>query len=879
MDLSVISINVNSIVSSKRKLSLGEFIHENPAHIYLLQEIKLGEGHVFHIHGFNIFRQNNSVGNRGTAILIKKNIPLRNTRTQNKNIEFTSVEAKIQNNWIKVYSFYIDSNGRAKDSEFNNLFKTNQNQFTLYGGDTNGRHPTFGDQSSNVNGIKAIKLLENPNLSIINPNSPTYYRTALGSYIDKFIIGNGSNIATSDITVLPSFSDHSGIKISIKLTPPEGDPTDFIIRRFNFTDIHSMNKYIERKTKEMVIPLNANIDVEGIEKIAINFKNIMETSIIRYVPNTKIKTNKIMLSSQTLSLQRECKKIQRNFFRLNPLICNFNLLNELQNRVKLLKKMIQASMGSDINNYYADSLADIQGPRDAYKNIKFHTSHKKIKKFGGNLYTDDTKQQFITGNQNIIEALASNFENIHNLSGKLNSIATPDINNSLTELNNNNDRIVFNQTITPKIETMKQLSKINDILPENLKNILTCTEEVVEIIKSRPNKKSTGSDEMSYFLIKFFGHNIIIFLTILFNHAISQSYFPKIWRSAQVISISKANKDPSILTNWRPISQLQCISKIFEKIMATRIIASTRNKNIFKTQFGFRGKISTEHALGTLQGDIEHGLNDGMITSVVSLDLRAAFDVVWHDGLIHKLVNLKFQPILIKLIKCMLTQRSFTVKLDGRYSTIRKINNGMPQSSVNSPLLFNIYIHDIPIDANVRLIQFADDTSIYLVHNNPLRAQNTIKWYLMNLGSYFRKWKLILNENKSEFINIMGTLKDTKPTLRRNCKIIKLSINGKRIKRVNQLRFLGIHMQGNNKFTNHVRIKLEKAIRAKFALSRILSSKFINSKTKTIVYKQYIRPIITYAAPIWCRQPNISSHQMELIRIFERKCLRKTANI
>lgn len=188
------------------------------------------------------------------------------------------------------------------------------------------------------------------------------------------------------------------------------------------------------------------------------------------------------------------------------------------------------------------------------------------------------------------------------------------------------------------------------MLPENQKNILTCTEEIEEIIKSRPNKKSTGSDEMPYYLIKFFDYNIILFFTILFNHLISQSYFPKVWRSAQIIPIPKTNKDQTILTNWRPISQLQCISKIFEKIMATRITASTRGKNLFETQFGFQSKLSTEHALGTLQRDIEHGLNNGMITPIVSLDLRAAFDIVWHDGLIHKLIKLNFQPLSIKLI-------------------------------------------------------------------------------------------------------------------------------------------------------------------------------------------------------------------------------------
>lgn len=879
MDLKIVSLNVNSLVDSSRKLLLGDFMRDNPAPIYCVQETKLREIHKLHFHGFNILRQNNPSGINGTAIIIKNNIPIRKFKTKSGNIEYSSVEAQIQNEWIKIFSYYINTNGKASQSVFNKALKITGQLLHVFAGDSNSRHEMFGDISRNVNGIKLAACAENPGIKILNPTSPSCYRSPNGSYIDKFIIGNIRSTAISNVSVLPSFSDHFGISISINMTLTAETRNGFTIRRFNFTQINPMNKFIERKTKQLVIPLNDSLENGDLETITTDFKKILEDSVKKYVPLAKIKTNKIMLSTQSLALQRESKKLQRKIHRLNPGLANAVLLSELRTKLSHCKKMVLGSIRSDIAKYYANMLTDTQNPRDAFRTIKFNTSHKKSSKLGGHLFTNDDKNECISGNQNIVEALATNFEANHNLINDTRSMIEGDVANSITNLNNRWSRIQFGSRITPKIESQSHLDEINGLLPDHQQNILTNSGEINDIIRSRPNKKSTGSDEMPYYLIKFFSPQIILFITILFNHLLSNSYFPKIWRTAQIIPILKANKDPSIITNWRPISQLQCISKIFEKLIANRLTSFTHSKNLFETQYGFQRNLSTEHALGKIQSDIDSGLNNGMATSIISLDLRAAFDVMWHDGLIHKLIKLEFQPMLIKLIQNMLTQRSFSVKLDGIHSTERRMRNGSPQGSVVSPLIFNIYVHDIPKNANVKLTQFADDTSIYLTHKRPIWAQNTINWYLMNLSQYFKRWKLLLNESKTEFINVVGTLKDTTQNLRKKCNEMKISLNGKKIRNAKSIRFLGLHIQKNNRFTGHVNIKLEKARRAKMALNKILRSRLIDCKVKTLVYKLYIRPIITYAAPIWCRQPHTSSHQMEMIRIFERGCLRSTANI
>lgn len=144
---------------------------------------------------------------------------------------------------------------------------------------------------------------------------------------------------------------------------------------------------------------------------------------------------------------------------------------------------------------------------------------------------------------------------------------------------------------------------------------------------------------------------------------------------------------------------------------------------------------------------------------------------------------------------------------------------------------------------------------------------------------YFNQWKLVLNPTKSELINIMGLAKDTNPKLRKMAKEMKVQIAGTTLSIKNNIRILGMQFQTNNRFTENIKIRINKATRAKHSLARIIRNKNISPSIKTNIYKMYIRPILTYAAPIWCNQPQVSSHQMEILRRFERGCLRTCGGI
>lgn len=877
MTLRIVSLNVNSLVRVERRFLLKNFLANNLADIYLLQETKLTEGFSFHLNGYNFFKLDNRIGSGGVALLIRNQFKIRNLRTHNNGgVELISVEVQVGNDWFTVASVYV----HPANIEFEALLRIfHQSNHFIYGGDFNARHTSFGDITCNTIGLHLREIQDVTNAMIISPTIPTCFHSRSGSFIDKFIFNREFPLTFSNIENLPSFSDHNGILISIQFNSSVNlISNNFYIKKYNYTNPNRFNGFIERQINSIDIPTNSNLHLDELERVCERFGNILNQAIDQFVPTEIVKANGIILSFSTIKILKHHHSLQRKLHRNIRGGSNHCSIASIRRDISLSRTMLHNAIAFDLNNYYRNVLANTNTTRDAFSTVKFHTGYKKRSKLPNIIYDSEEKTNGFIGTENIANAFANHFSINHELSPNLNSSMSNSVRHYNECLFNTSNIIEFNESITPAIRDDRQLSDINMILSDDRKNLLTSADEITDIIAKRPNKKSTGTDGTPYYMIKQFSPEIILFLTILFNHLISVSYFPNCWKTALVTPIPKPSKDISVLTNWRPISNLNCISKLFERVIVSRMFYHIRRLNIFQNQFGFLNKLSTQHALGKLQMNIDRGLNNRMATSFVSLDLKAAFDTVWHDGLIFKLGKLGFPASVIKLIKNFLHNRTFAVRIGNHYSSFKIMPSGTPQGSVCSPILFNIYMYDLPTDANVQTIQYADDTSIFHTHNDAIIAQNLLNAHIIKLIRFFKKWKLILNESKTEFINFVGSIHDTSPKLRKSCKNMKITINGHEIMPKDNIRFLGLFMHRNNKFIHHVKTVVTKSRKAKFALNRLLRSQLIEPHIKVNIYKMYIRPVLTYASTIWCKTPNLSSHQMEKLRLFERGILRSAAN-
>lgn len=197
------------------------------------------------------------------------------------------------------------------------------------------------------------------------------------------------------------------------------------------------------------------------------------------------------------------------------------------------------------------------------------------------------------------------------------------------------------------------------------------------IIKKLPIRKAPGTDQIGNSALKNLPQKILITLTNILNGCFRLGYFPDQWKEATIITIPKPGKDHTIPVNYRPIALLSSISKIFEKIILTKLKKSIGQK-IRPEQFAFRETHSTVTQLVKLTDRLTINANNKVVTGAVFLDVEKAFDRVWHHGLLHKLLLLDTPISIIRIIKSFLENRTFRVKIENVSSSLKPVLSGVP---------------------------------------------------------------------------------------------------------------------------------------------------------------------------------------------------------
>ena len=353
--------------------------------------------------------------------------------------------------------------------------------------------------------------------------------------------------------------------------------------------------------------------------------------------------------------------------------------------------------------------------------------------------------------------------------------------------------------------------------------------------------KAVGPDTISNRLLQELALPLSAPLCNLFNFSLRTGQVPSSWKEAHVTPIHKKN-DPSDVSNYRPISLLNTMGKVLEKIVHKHVFNYFQDNNILTVlQSGFVPGDSTVNQLPDLYNTFCKSLDDSKEVRAVFCDISKAFDRVWHRGLLYKLRRAGITGSLLSWFSHYLQDRKQRVVLPGASSNWSSVQAGVPQGSILGPLLFLLYINDIVEDIHSSIGLFADDTSLYIIVEDPLDAAVILNSDLSKIHRWASQWLVTFNPSKSESLLFSRKVNYLYHP--------PLTMNYQHITEVTEHKHLGLYFSSNGAWHDHMDYIKKKAWQRIYIMRRC---KFLlDRRSLQTIYFSFIRPILEYADVVW----------------------------
>ena len=366
---------------------------------------------------------------------------------------------------------------------------------------------------------------------------------------------------------------------------------------------------------------------------------------------------------------------------------------------------------------------------------------------------------------------------------------------------------------------------------------------VLKLLKSVNPHKATGPDGIPPYLIKELAQELAPIFRILFQASVDQGTIPQDWKKAYIIPIYKKS-DPLKAENYRPVSLTPVPCKLLEHIIHSNIMKHLDKHNILcHNQHGFRKGKSCETQLIGIVDDLASSLNNNEQTDLIFLDFSKAFDKVNHSTLLKKALHYGIDHSVLFWLESFLSGRTQQVQLEGTLSDPSDVLSGVPQGTVLGPLLFLIYINDLPQfvseGTNVRL--FADDSALY----RKIKTPNDHLILQRDLDSLV-EWE---NRNCMEFHPGKCELLRISTKREHNISKFNYSIHNTVIEATKHAKYLGVTIMCNLQWNYHIECITKKASNTLGFVQRNFKNCPRNIKEK--LYKSYVRPGLEYASSVW----------------------------
>lgn len=825
--------NSNGISNYSTLKQFEVLLEKHSIHVASLNETFFTSDHRPYFCNYLLYRNDRTdTRGGGVALLVHRSIEHRLLPlTRTTNIENLSIEVTINQRRIVLCTAYCP---RYTANFKNDVIALTQcsREFILLG-DLNSKHTSWRCESNNRAGTVLNSLQHQCNFFVFHSDSPTLYPHQ-----------NNRTPSTVDL-VLSNTSLSMHLKTLGYEIPSDHRPVMCTIRCSAFNSVETSGydyaqcnwRLFKREVRSHIrFSTNSYHTTCAINRELEAFKHLILRARDRAVPR-KFHSKVASLPACTMRNIRERNKFKRKANRSSDDRATL-VYNQC---IRFLTKTINRQINKERNRQWSYLLENMTpGDKKFWKVSRSLRGKRKMQ-----LPPLEVGNDKLVSDEEKAEILANTFLNSHILTQNYKHPSEHNILRTVENFNSN---------------------------PPDGSNVVLITEsELTSILLQIKATKAPGLDNIPNILLKNLPEEAVKLLVRIFNSCMKLNYFPSEFKKAKVVAVHKASKPRNNPSSYRPISLLSNLGKIYEKCILYRMNEfAVANNLIIKEQFGFKRDHSTVHQTKRICNKILLNKSCKKSTGMVLLDIEKAFDTVWHNGLIYKLISMNFPEYLCKIIADYLKNRSFCVSVNNRSSSFKSIPAGLPQGSILSPILYSLYTSDFKHTRSFNVAYYADDTALISSSKLTSALLKKMEKSLESCNKYFTKWKIKINHAKTQAI-IFPYNKSPKRNPAR-----PIIFNGNNIEIQKIVKYLGVTFDHKLLFSKHINSACEKAVKSLRALWPILNRRSpLNLKNKNLIYKCVIRPILSYASPVWYKAARCHIKKMQII---QNKCLKMIHN-